>query len=81
VRQCPTNLDSPGRSGAQFFMSHDRHFIVKTIDGDEYAELSRILKDYHAVVAFVCGCCFTNIFWLFTSVFCFKKWASVWHAV
>jgi len=43
------NLDSPGRSGARFFLSHDKQFILKTIDGDEYVELCRILSDYHQV--------------------------------
>jgi len=45
----PIYLDSPGRSGARFFLSHDKQFIVKTVDGDEYEELCRILRDYHQV--------------------------------
>jgi len=47
---CPVNLDSPGRSGARFFLSCDKQFIVKTIDGDEYRELCRILRDYHQAI-------------------------------
>ena len=49
MEHSPINLDSPGRSGARFFLSHDKQLIVKSIDGDEYTELCRILRDYHQV--------------------------------
>jgi len=37
-------------------LSHDKQFIAKTIDGDEYRELSRILRDYHQVITQLSFC-------------------------
>ncbi len=46
---CPTDADSPGRSGARFLNSYDKRFVIKTIMSEEVAEMHRILKDYHQV--------------------------------
>ncbi|ESN90596.1 hypothetical protein HELRODRAFT_156183 [Helobdella robusta] len=50
VKHCPTDIDSPGKSGARFLISHDRKYILKTITTEDVAEMIRILKDYHQYV-------------------------------
>ena len=42
-------MDSPGRSGAKFFVSFDKKFVIKSITGEEVALLHQILQPYHAV--------------------------------
>ena len=42
-------MDSPGRSGAKFFISFDKGFVIKSITGEEVALLHQILQPYHAV--------------------------------
>jgi 1-phosphatidylinositol-5-phosphate 4-kinase len=48
--KCLTNIDSPGRSGSLFLMSHDKHFIVKTLPYEEFAQLFHMLQDYYQYV-------------------------------
>ena len=43
----PQDSDSPGRSGARFLLSYDKMFVIKTISGEEIAEMHHILEQYH----------------------------------
>ena len=49
-------MDSPGRSGAKFFISFDKRFVIKSITGEEVALLHLILQPYHAVSAMYVYC-------------------------
>lgn len=46
----PEARDSPGRSGAKFYSSHDEKLIIKTQRAEEIAEIHQILQDYHRYV-------------------------------
>ncbi|XP_020629999.1 phosphatidylinositol 5-phosphate 4-kinase type-2 alpha-like [Orbicella faveolata] len=43
----PLVIPSPGRSGAKFFISKNRKFYVKTIEGEDIERLHNILPQYH----------------------------------
>ena len=45
----PLVIPSPGRSGAKFFISKNRKFYVKTIEGEDIERLHNILPQYHHV--------------------------------
>lgn len=45
----PMVMPSPGRSGAKFFISKNRRFYVKTIEGEDIERLHNILPQYHHV--------------------------------
>lgn len=45
----PLVIPSPGRSGAKFFISKNRKFYVKTIEGEGIERLHNILPQYHHV--------------------------------
>ena len=49
ISQPPEPADSPGRSGAKFFVSHDKKLVIKSITTEEVALLHLILQAYHAV--------------------------------
>ncbi len=49
IAQPPQPADSPGRSGAKFFISFDRKLVIKSITTEEVALLHLILQAYHAV--------------------------------
>ena len=49
-------MDSPGRSGAKFFISFDKRFVIKSITGEEVALLHQILQAYHAVSTSIFTC-------------------------
>lgn len=42
-------VDSPGRSGAKFYQSYDRLFIIKTLLSEEVEQMHVLLKEYHPV--------------------------------
>lgn len=42
-------VDSPGRSGARFYNSSDKMYIVKTLTSDEVEQMHHLLKEYHPV--------------------------------
>ncbi|XP_065178957.1 phosphatidylinositol 5-phosphate 4-kinase type-2 alpha-like [Sycon ciliatum] len=46
----PQPTDSPGRSGAKFYVSHDNRFIIKTILSEEVALFHQIIVQYHQYV-------------------------------
>lgn len=45
IRAC----DSPGKSGARMFLSHDKRYFVKTLVSEEVEMMHHILKQYHQV--------------------------------
>ena len=42
-------MDSPGHSGAKFFVSSDKKLVIKSLGSEEVALLHQILQPYHAV--------------------------------
>lgn len=46
----PVATDSPGRSGARFFMSFDQMFFIKTLTSDEVERMHHLLKQYHPYI-------------------------------
>lgn len=46
----PIATDSPGRSGAKFYQSYDRLFIIKTLLSEEVEQMHVLLKEYHPYV-------------------------------
>ncbi|PIO13764.1 hypothetical protein AB205_0166010 [Aquarana catesbeiana] len=53
TRSAPVNSENQGRFGSRFLTTFDRRFIIKTISGEDVAEMHNILKKYHQVAAFV----------------------------
>lgn len=43
----PIAISSPGRSGAKFYESYDRLFIMKTLQSEEVEQMHSLLKQYH----------------------------------
>jgi len=50
LTKSPRPVDSPGRSGAKFFLSSDRTYIIKTLTGEEVEEMHSLLKQYHPYI-------------------------------
>ncbi|CAM9530962.1 unnamed protein product [Lampetra fluviatilis] len=48
--RAPVNSDARGRSGARVFTTYDRRFVVKTIVGEDVADMHTILMKYHQYV-------------------------------
>lgn len=46
----PDEIDSPGRSGARMFMSHDKKFFIKSLVSEEVEQMHHILKQYHQYI-------------------------------
>ncbi|XP_074659680.1 phosphatidylinositol 5-phosphate 4-kinase type-2 alpha-like [Tubulanus polymorphus] len=46
----PVHTDSPGRSGAKFYHSYDKRFVVKTLMSEEVEQLHHILREYHEYI-------------------------------
>ncbi|RZF31950.1 hypothetical protein LSTR_LSTR012420 [Laodelphax striatellus] len=49
-RSQPVLVDSPGKSGANFYQSYDRLFIVKTLTSEEVERMHSFLKQYHPYI-------------------------------
>ncbi|KAG8231339.1 hypothetical protein J437_LFUL012249 [Ladona fulva] len=47
MRSQPVLVDSPGKSGAKFYQSWDKLFIVKTLTSEEVERMHSFLKHYH----------------------------------
>ncbi|KAK6635094.1 hypothetical protein RUM44_000343 [Polyplax serrata] len=43
-------MDSPGKSGARFYQSYDRLFILKTLTSEEVERMHSFLKHYHPYI-------------------------------
>ncbi|XP_059621514.1 phosphatidylinositol 5-phosphate 4-kinase type-2 alpha [Phlebotomus argentipes] len=50
TRSQPLKIDSSGKSGAQFYMSYDKLFIVKSLTSEEVERMHSFLKHYHPYV-------------------------------
>uniref|UniRef100_A0A8C5A0H6 Phosphatidylinositol 5-phosphate 4-kinase type-2 alpha n=1 Tax=Gadus morhua TaxID=8049 RepID=A0A8C5A0H6_GADMO len=50
TRSAPLNSESQGRSGARFHTSYDKRYVIKTITGEDVAEMHNILKKYHQFI-------------------------------
>ncbi|XP_037774940.1 phosphatidylinositol 5-phosphate 4-kinase type-2 alpha-like [Penaeus monodon] len=50
TRSQPVAIDSPGRSGARFYCSSDKMYILKTLTSDEVEQMHALLKEYHPYV-------------------------------
>ncbi|XP_015918299.1 phosphatidylinositol 5-phosphate 4-kinase type-2 alpha [Parasteatoda tepidariorum] len=46
----PTAVHSPGRSGARFYQSYDRLFMIKTLQTEEVEQMHSLLKQYHPYI-------------------------------
>lgn len=46
-RSQPILEDSSGKSGAKFYQSYDKLFIIKTLTGEEVERMNSFLKHYH----------------------------------
>lgn len=60
TRSQPVQIDSSGKSGAQFYRSYDKYFILKSLTSEEIERMHAFLKHYHPVsmpplVALRCG--------------------------
>lgn len=50
MMKCPKPMESPGRSGANFYLSTDRMYVIKTMNADEVEQMHSLLKQYHPYV-------------------------------
>jgi 1-phosphatidylinositol-5-phosphate 4-kinase len=48
-RSQPLPDDSSGKSGAKFYQSSDKLFIIKTLTSEEVERMHSFLKHYHPV--------------------------------
>lgn len=49
TRSQPIQIDSSGKSGAQFYQSYDKFFIIKSLTSEEIERMHAFLKQYHPV--------------------------------
>lgn len=49
TRSQPIQIDSSGKSGAQFYQSYDKFFILKSLTSEEIERMHAFLKHYHPV--------------------------------
>lgn len=54
-RSQPVLDDSSGKSGAKFYQSYDKLFIIKTLTSEEVERMHSFLKQYHPVSVCVCA--------------------------
>ncbi|NP_001084254.1 phosphatidylinositol-5-phosphate 4-kinase, type II, beta L homeolog [Xenopus laevis] len=50
TRSAPVNSENLGRFGSRFLTTYDRRFVIKTISGEDVAEMHNILKKYHQFI-------------------------------
>jgi len=50
MMKCPKPMDAPGRSGASFYLSTDRMYVIKTMTTEEVEQMHSLLKQYHPYV-------------------------------
>ena len=43
-------MESPGKSGAKFYMSFDKLYVIKTLTSEEVEQMHSLLKQYHPFV-------------------------------
>lgn len=49
TRSQPVQMDNSGKSGAQFYRSYDKYFIMKSLTSEEIERMHAFLKHYHPV--------------------------------
>lgn len=52
-RSQPVLDDSSGKSGAKFYQSYDKLFIIKTLTSEEVERMHSFLKHYHPVSSII----------------------------
>ncbi|XP_073991199.1 phosphatidylinositol 5-phosphate 4-kinase [Rhodnius prolixus] len=50
TRSQPVVMDNPGKSGAKFYHSYDRLFVIKTLTSEEVERMHSFLKHYHPYI-------------------------------
>ncbi|BES92664.1 unnamed protein product [Nesidiocoris tenuis] len=50
TRSQPVVMDNPGKSGAKFYLSYDRLFVIKTLTSEEVERMHSFLKHYHPYI-------------------------------
>lgn len=50
TRSQPVRIDSSGKSGAQFYESYNKFFIIKSLTSEEIERMHAFLKQYHPYV-------------------------------
>ena len=50
LTKCPKKMDSAGRSGAKFYISHDQLYVIKTLTSEEVEQMHHLLKQYHPFI-------------------------------
>ena len=48
-RSEPIPFANSGKSGAKFYQSYDKLFIIKTLTSEEVEQMHSLLKQYHPV--------------------------------
>ncbi|XP_037950585.1 phosphatidylinositol 5-phosphate 4-kinase type-2 alpha-like [Teleopsis dalmanni] len=49
TRSQPLQIESSGKSGAQFYQSYNKFFIIKSLTSEEIERMHAFLKQYHPV--------------------------------
>jgi len=50
IRSEPTPYANPGKSGAKFYQSSDKLYIIKTLTSEEVEQMHALLKQYHPYI-------------------------------
>ncbi|XP_067614221.1 phosphatidylinositol 5-phosphate 4-kinase type-2 beta isoform X4 [Eurosta solidaginis] len=50
TRSQPVHIKSSGKSGAQFYQSYDKFFIIKSLTSEEIERMHAFLKQYHPYI-------------------------------
>lgn len=50
LTKCPKPMASSGKSGARFYHSHDKLYVIKTLTSEEIEQMHSLLKQYHPYV-------------------------------
>lgn len=50
TRSPPVQIDSSGKSGAQFYRSYDKLFMIKSLTSEEVERMHSFLKQYHPYI-------------------------------
>ena len=50
LTKCPKPMGSSGKSGARFYHSYDKLYVIKTLKAEEIEQMHSLLKQYHPYV-------------------------------
>lgn len=62
TRSQPVQMDSSGKSNAQFYRSYDKYFMLKSLTSEEVERMHAFLKHYHPVRFLLCFYTFIRIY-------------------